>query len=211
MPHDYFVRITRSYTDLSGLVAIWSARADKVVVYEHTGEETEKTHIHMVIIGSDVCKKQLRNLVKYLNLKGNEDWSFKEYDGNDTAMTYMTKGELEPKYIKGYTVQDADLWKSLWKPGRKKSKLSDIEKLWNSSFGDRVQADLDYELWRKDRPLSDKIDWVISYARENAFSYNNGFWTVKAKNDYKCLVYTYIYRYNMIIPIDKKYDMWRTL
>lgn len=88
--HNYFVRITRSYSDLSGLVLSWAARADKMVVYEHVGDATEKTHIHMVIIGSEVCKKQLKNLVGFMNFKGNGDWSFKEYEEGD-AMVYMTK------------------------------------------------------------------------------------------------------------------------
>lgn len=211
MKHDYFVRITRSYSDLSGMVAIWSERASKVVVYEHTGEQTEKTHIHMVIIGSSVCKKQLKNLVGYLNLKGNEDWSFKDYDGNETAMTYMTKGTLDPKYIKGYTAQDAETWKSLWRPGRRNMRVADIEELWNSCFGNREQAEIDRELYFKQYPDRPLFDWVLHYAREAAFSWNKAFWTIKAKNDYKCLVHTYVYRYSVSIPIDKRYDSWRSL
>lgn len=214
MPNDYFCRITRSYSDLSGMVAVWSERAFKMVVYEHTGEETEKTHIHMVIIGSSVCKKQLKNLVAYLNLKGNEDWSFKDYDGDDTAMTYMTKGSLDPKYLKGFTQQEADRWKSLWKPGRRGAKVADIEGLWKSCFGDPVQSAIDKELYFKQNPGRPLIDWVLHQARIAAFAWNKHYWTIKAKNDYKCLVFTYIERFYVTLPPPEKedrYRVWRSL
>lgn len=206
MSYDYFVRITRSYSDLSGLVNIWSARADKVVVYEHTGDETEKIHIHMVIKGSDVHKKQLKNLVGYLNLKGNEDWSFKNYqEGN--AMIYMTKGKLEPKFIKGYTQEDTDFWKSQWRD-RKPKKLSDAEILWNKAMDGEYLRER-YKVYTTNKETQ-YFDFLLWHCKREAINHNAGFCTRKAMNDYKMLVYTALYRnHNISIPLDKKYDKWR--
>lgn len=219
MSDGYFVRITRSFSDLSGLVHTWAARADKMVVYEHCGDETEKVHIHMVIINPDVTKKQLKNLVPTYNLKGNGDWSFKNYDGDDTAMVYMTKGVLDPKYMKGYTVEDADFWKLQYKfPRQKPNRLLD---LYEDCFGD--EEDMKYQIqenrsakWRAyehagtrlvDRLPETEIDflYIKEKAKIAAFEASKRVWSQKTMNDYKSLVYTYIMRYNIQIP-DKHKD-----
>lgn len=117
MLYNYAVRITRSYELCKHIVAAWALRCDKILAYEHVGTVTEKVHIHLIIVGSSVSSEQLKNIAKPLGgatLKGNADWSFKTKDAKYGEVTdspryisYMSKGEYDPKYNKGYS--DAEL------------------------------------------------------------------------------------------------------
>lgn len=112
---DYAVRISYSYDMAAQLVSAWALRATHMAVYEHVGSQTQKIHIHLVIRGTNVDKKQLRNIgAKFLNLKGNELCSFKDFTGDEKYMTYMTKGIHEPKYLLGYTKEDHNKWIGDW-------------------------------------------------------------------------------------------------
>lgn len=116
----YFVRLTYSYADISGVIRQWAMKCEKMAVYEHEGAETKKVHCHIAIQRVCVCKKQLRNIANsIIDIKGNEKSSFKELDMSQTPFIYMTKGTLEPKYLQGYEKEDADKWKSLYIPKRK--------------------------------------------------------------------------------------------
>lgn len=118
MPH-YAVRITHSYEACQRVVGLWALRSDRIAVFEHEGEKTGKTHIHLALFGTSVDKKQLRNIAAAtgLNVKGNENCSFKEWDGKpDNYMYYMTKGKYDASYIKWYTIDDVNEWKRLWVP-----------------------------------------------------------------------------------------------
>jgi len=211
MPNDYMVRITHSYQDASGVVALWASRADKVVVYEHVGEATEKVHIHLVIAGCDTHKKQLRNIgmATGLPLKGNEYCSFKKFDGNIITMIYCTKGKFDPSFIKGYTMDEANKWKSQW---RAHTKESNIERIYYQTFDDEDQDEISFKYWERDNPIQPRENlifrrykWVKEHARQSAFQKNKCFWTLKAINDYKTMVYTYCMRHNISIdPADDK-------
>lgn len=99
----------------------WAERCKKVAVYEHVGQATQKTHIHMVLCDSEVCKKQLKNLLRIHNLNtqgklgGNKDWSFKEWDGDENACAYMTKGHIDYSFLKEWNDDDHERWKSMWR------------------------------------------------------------------------------------------------
>lgn len=228
MPHSYFVRITRPYQDISGLVITWAERAKRLVCYEHIGDETEKTHIHIAVESSEICKKQMKNLVSKYRLKGNEDWTFKDYDEGDTAMVYMTKGKLEPKYMKGYTQQDSDKWKSQWVERKNKVKEDSNEELFNETFGDTDLLELEFKEYKRTTPAMvtmmirrgdidtpeeyediklTRFRFILYKARNEAFWRNKSLWTNKAMNDYKMLVYSYIFRHNISIP--KQHSEWR--
>jgi len=209
MPNDYMVRITHSFQDASGVVALWAARADKMVVYEHIGEATEKIHVHLVIAGSSIDKKQLRNIAMAtgLPLKGNEYCSFKKFDGNTIAMIYCTKGKFNPSFIKGYTPAEADKWKSLWREGMKKEPR--IAQLYNQLFDDDDNDDISFKYWERANPYDGgkvwrtqdrRFLWCKQMAHTHAFNSNGRFWTLKTANEYKALVYTYCARHNIIIP-----------
>lgn len=205
MPHNYAVRITHSYEDCKHIVACWAMECDKMAVYEHIGSETEKVHIHMIIVGSRIQKKQLRNKaaqVSQVPLKGNENCSFKDYDGNEVALTYMTKGNLTPKYLKGYTVEDAHLWNTKWvEPTPKQEKISEIKKVYTAEFS----YDLVNSEWRAYNESNSAISiqlFLRRKAHKAAMKLNKGMITPKCSTDARTLYITYCYNHG--VKIDKK-------
>lgn len=215
MPHAYMVRITHSYQDASGVVALWAARAEKMVVYEHVGTKTEKVHIHMVILGSDTHKKQLRNIgmATGLELKGNKYCSFKEWDGSDRPCVYMTKGEYNPSFVKGYSSVECDKWKSMW---IEQLEVGADARMYNEFAGsgqahEAILIDLNkYEHEHSEECLKDlhwKFEFIRKRARNFAFQRAQYIWNLRAINMYKMLVYTYCYREN--VPIPDKHQVFK--
>lgn len=204
--YNYAVRITHSYEVCKGLIDTWSLRCEKMLVYEHVGTVTEKVHIHLIIEQSDTHKKWLRELAQRtgVNLKGNKFCSFKEFDGNKTAMVYMTKGIYEPKFNKGYTEEEIALWKSQWeqKPASKDAAL------YEHIFGDEEYNDDMYKEWTRDHPVDldvyHKYKWVKSVAYKSVLMRNGFIVNLKAINEYKMLVYSHCARASIIIPDDDK-------
>jgi len=206
MPHDYFVRVTYSYDKIASMVSLWSCRSEKLVVYEHVGEKTEKIHCHILILGCNIHKKQLRNLGSTcVSLKGNELCSFKECDQHwKTACVYMTKGKLDPKYLKGFSQDEAEKWKSEFVEPPHSEKVSSREKLYNEFF--QVLPDFDEVPASSRSEVYWKFNYLKPYARRYAFQRNSYLWTPKAANDYKMLLMTYCFRYDIPIPKDHKFS-----
>lgn len=207
MPHDYFCRVTLPYEKIASMVSLWACRSEKLVCYEHVGAKTEKVHCHILIKGSVIEKKQLRNIagnsLGINNVKGNENMSFKSCDDNwKVALTYMTKGNLNPKYIKGYEMSDADEWKSKWVEPARYEKRNTAELLYNSF------EECNHESMFEDMPQDPeytKFDRVRYVARAYAFQRNSMLWTQKAVNDYKMLTMTYCFRHSISIPQTHKF------
>lgn len=222
--YSYAVRITRSYSDLSGLVAKWAERCEYVAVYEHTGSTTNKVHIHLALQNVDCCSKQLRNLVKGdIRLCGNRDWSFKTWDCHESYCVYMTKGIYDPKYLKKWNEDNAERWKSLWMG--KEPEVSYHEALYDECWGSLDQKDYDMELeeysrqhaaYAKspvtnepmyiDKPLTN-FEFILWKSRQVALQKAKYLWTNKCAMDYKFLVYTFLFRHNVRIP--KEHIEWK--
>lgn len=207
MTNSYFVRITKAYHDVSGMITDWANRAAKVVCYEHVGTETEKVHIHVLLVDCEVEKKMLKTMVSKYNLKGNKDWSWKERkDLSDTPMIYMTKGKLDPKFLKGYTEQEAQGWKTRWEEKREESVW---EKVIDYCYGDeQYVSDKRKEFMEG---LTYPVDaqevqfrFITKYTQRMIFMYNKQIWTPQAANQYKCCVMTYVMRTGMTIPLSYK-------
>jgi len=118
MPN-YCARLTYSYEDCSGVFHAWALRCNQMVVYEHVGSKTEKVHCHVLLTGTSVDKKQLRNIAEgtRLDVKGQQRLAFStnEWDGDVHFITYMSKGKHEPKYQKGFTAIELDEARKAWK------------------------------------------------------------------------------------------------
>lgn len=177
-----------------------------MLVYEHVGSVTEKVHIHLVIVEADTGKKWLRELGSRhgINLKGNKFCSFKEFDGNETAMVYMTKGVYEPSFNKGFDPADIARWKSQWVD---KPKSRDAM-IYEHAFGDAEYNKEMYENWIKDHPIDPKevchqFKWVKAKSYTTALMNNGYIVNLKTINEYKMLVYTYCARNNVLIPPDE--------
>lgn len=209
MLHDYAVRITYSYDQAAPIVRAWATRVTKMVVYEHIGSQTEKKHIHLLVLGSSLQKKQLRNIASQLmDVKGNEIMSFKEYVGGEDYMTYMTKGKHDPSYLQGYTAEEAAVWKSKWVEPARHEKVSSDERLYEDVFGGDYPNE-HWEMWKKEYPEKMKFDWVREFARSLVFQRNKFIWNLKAINQYKMLVYTYCYRNGVAMLDLKKTGIWK--
>lgn len=100
---DLAVRVTRPYEEVKEWLD--NIKSTKLIVYQHDGDtEVSRTHIHMMIVGSELKPDALK--ARYKKLYGNidaKDWSFKAADENQGRyLTYMSKGELTPKLTKNY-------------------------------------------------------------------------------------------------------------
>lgn len=120
-------RITKPYSDLSGVFMDWTTQCGYLFVYEHEADEkVNRTHCHFLCIDSQRDNKGVKNVSSYkkLCLKGNQDHSYKVYDpqfdGNHRGewyeyIKYMTKGTLEPKLVFGDNALGiCELSKSKW-------------------------------------------------------------------------------------------------
>lgn len=114
MSFNHAIRITLPYSDISGIIDLWSARSNEVVVYQHIADdEVSKTHVHLVLGGCEVKAEALKRMYPDRG-SGNEFWSWKTWDNGDKFITYMTKGNLDPVYVKNITHDRLDKAKSAW-------------------------------------------------------------------------------------------------
>lgn len=216
MSYDYFVRITHPYATLVPLVSDWALKCEKMAVYEHVGSATEKVHCHLVIIGSRIQKKQLRNIALLYNidLRGNEMCSFKICISPEVPLIYMTKGSIDPSYIKGWEPSEARLWKAKWVAPTKHVKIGSDEMYYNDMI-------MDWDLKRAfdDDPTNNKIIgreerdraiflYIKHWFRNAVFIQERRIWNMKAILKYKMCMMTYCMRNNITIPRDTKWAEW---
>lgn len=204
MPRNcFFARITRPYSDLSGVVAKWALRCERLIVYEHLGEETEKVHIHAAIYGAGCDKKTLKNDYKHLKLTGNEEHSWKEWDGCDVVITYMTKGELDPKYNKGYTVDQVNEFKTKWVPPKEHVKKTSWEKLYDEFEGYApLPPKVDVQAWLMSTEVlpnnnDQYLDNLLESAQKFVKSKDRYVWSPSYPNRVKCCFYSFLFKYKI--------------
>ena len=103
----------------------------KILAYEHLGERTGKIHIHLLLVNTSVDKKQLRNIAATTKIpvSGNEWMSFKVADLEPTYITYMSKGQIDPSYNKGYTEAELEEYKHKWVNQKSAVKLTEDDKI----------------------------------------------------------------------------------
>lgn len=125
MPN-FHIRISRPYD----CIAEWinSEPCTKLAVYEHEADdEVSRVHCHIWATGigkSDTLKNHLR---KYIGSVEKTDWYFteknkKKEEWNDELITYMSKGVLELKLVKGYSETEINEFRNKW-VDRKKEKI----------------------------------------------------------------------------------------
>lgn len=185
-----FVRITRSYDELVSLVSAWALKCDKIIVYEHIGEETEKVHVHILMNNMstswDNCKKIAKSLGFSFN--GNEDWcKTKKYVYNaKETIKYMSKGVLEPKYNKGYTSEEVLEAKESWRPEEPARTKDQV------LYQKFVDANEGCENWT--------FNQLKQAAKSFAFWECSRIWTPRASAIYRLCVYTHAMTFNIDLP-----------
>lgn len=125
---NYACRIDLPFSTFKSAIDLISEKCERLVVYEHS-ENDLNIHCHYLLIGCSISTDSIKNYVKRAGCpvqKGNQFWSFKtQYKpyGEDkdipvtsTFITYMSKGHLEPSYVKGFTQEEIDTYKNEWKP-----------------------------------------------------------------------------------------------
>lgn len=93
-----------------------------VVLFEHEADEqVARTHCHIWLKGVTCNTDTLKNHIKKVVGKvPKSDWAFMEvcpktktlYD--DSLITYMSKGILYPKYIRGWTEEEIEEFRVKW-------------------------------------------------------------------------------------------------
>lgn len=105
---NYAIRITLPFNDISGIVWRWAHRSTAIVAYEHPADdEVSKTHVHLALYKCEVRTEALKRMWPEAPGKGNEFWSFKDWNPAfndngfmkpDTYIAYMSKGKLSPVF-----------------------------------------------------------------------------------------------------------------
>lgn len=116
---EYAIRITRSYQDISGVIADWATVSHNLICYEHKADsEIKATHVHILIMGCTLGQEGLKKrALKYLPLKGNQDWSFRPdeyFNDAQRYITYMSKGQLVPVFTKEFDPMEIERLRALW-------------------------------------------------------------------------------------------------
>lgn len=198
------VRITRSYDVLRQIISDWACKVDKIIVYEHPADgKVKKAHVHILMCGMSVTwdamkKAAIKNHQIAKEFAGNGDWSKKkdyEYRPLDT-IKYMSKGQYDPVYNKGYTDEEVATAKAAWVPAQEHM-TKDQELYYRFCGGDDKEKQYESSNWLFDRTKQE--------ARNFAFWECKRIWTARAGQIARMLIFTHHMNYGFILP-----DSWET-
>lgn len=134
---NYAIRITLPFDLCKDIISKWSDRCKEVVVYQHSAdEEISKTHIHLALYGCEVKAEALKRMWIDCPGKGNEFWSWKDLEPmssygaegevrNSKYITYMSKGNLAPVFIKNISEDLVERSRQNWVEPVKADKTGD--------------------------------------------------------------------------------------
>lgn len=109
---DLFIRVTVTYVEFEKVVSLIESDLQAGCVYEHKGA---RPHIHAYLRGYARTTQHLKNLItRHIRPMAKSDWSFKTAH-DDGCITYMTKGSIDPSYVKGFTAEQMEEYKDRWK------------------------------------------------------------------------------------------------
>jgi hypothetical protein len=169
-----------------------------------------------------VQKKQLRNIgIVHVNLKGNENCSFKDALTWEKPVTYMTKGVYDPKYNKGFTEVELNELKAKWvEPTGPQRKLSANEQ-WYESWARNDWKQLERAFYARDNteptwddegnpitPRATDFEVVRKYFHQHTFQECYYIWDANAVTRYKMYVLTYCMRNMISIPKGSDWMKW---
>lgn len=214
MPHTHVCRITHPYAFVLPVIALWALKSEKLLVYEHR-EEGKKVHVHLLIEGCVLDKKQLRNIAQATISKeafeGQENMSFraKDTDNIPKYITYMSKGENLPVYNKGYDPEFLEEMRKSWVPGKKTPWLELWEAYTQHMIKPQPITKQQMEEWvncTDDRPPPKNS---VTYEEVNKHAYSwlmrkhSGIYCPQIKNELACLVRTYCHINQITIPSNR--------
>ena len=140
---NFAFRVTSSYdVTVEHLTPLYEL-CEKVAIYQHDADdEIERTHIHGLLIGCSKGEDTIRNRffkgkyqsadyelkTKYVVKEGIMQVK-RTYDVDEKYIIYMSKGVLDPMFLKVFTKEETDAYKAQWKNHReKKEDISEKKK-----------------------------------------------------------------------------------
>lgn len=146
-------RVSRSFDELPSFITKLSESSTHLIVYEH---DATRVHIHGLVKDLKVSTDTLKNWIKHdcdTTKFPKSDWSFitKDKQGNpvnDSFITYMSKGDLQPRYCKGFDSDVVEQYRLQWKPITKQ-KVQYILKQENPHEAKKRQIDMIDEIVRR--------------------------------------------------------------
>lgn len=111
-----FIRVSLSWFLFEPAKTSFENVCSKMAVYEHN-DDPDNIHIHIYMENVTVSTDTLKNYIKKVTrpAKGNGFWSFKTAH-DDGCIVYMTKGNLEPVFVKGYTNEEINAYRGKYVP-----------------------------------------------------------------------------------------------
>lgn len=150
--YNHAIRITLPYVDCSGIISKWADRSSRAVVYQHDADEkVSKTHVHLILGGCETKSEALKRMWKDAPGKGNEFWSWKDWDGEMKQIVYFTKGKYTAKFVKNFSEQELEKSRQDWVEPVKADKTGD-----NS----------DYDIVKILKKYDDDM-FMVKYARDH--------------------------------------------
>lgn len=123
MPN-YAPRISLPFNDVSGVIHMWASSCLQMAVFQHDSDEkVNTTHVHMIMLGCkyktcETLKDQFYKITGRKDLSGNSlwEWTHTEWKGDPDIgfITYMSKGELRPVYVKDITDEKVEELRKKW-------------------------------------------------------------------------------------------------
>ena len=124
---DIAIRLTASYEALMSTVSDWSLVSKQLICYEHP--EPANVHCHLLLTGVYCLDQHLKDIMwsHGVTCKGAGQLSFKasfktpekkvveiSEEAYPKYITYMSKGQYDPKYNKGFSDDKVTSYKQAW-------------------------------------------------------------------------------------------------
>jgi len=119
------IRVSRPYDDLKEFCKKLADACDCCVIYEHEADASvSRTHIHAFVENPKVSTDTMKNWVKKaldVTAFPKADWAFTAAEDRG-FITYLSKGQLDPKLFKGILRDEVSTLKTAWVPREEKPK-----------------------------------------------------------------------------------------
>lgn len=118
---NYAPRVSVSYAELQPVVQEWASKMLRMAVFQHDQDATvSQTHCHILMMECEIQAEQLKRMFKKalpgLPAKGNEFWKWESKTAvDDQFLTYMSKGNLRPMFVKGFPAELVEERRQQWK------------------------------------------------------------------------------------------------
>lgn len=198
-----------NWRSVRSIVAVWATHVQRMVVYEHNDDGANRVHCHIMIEGSRISKKRLQQLAGEVchttaHNPGHRKSSLmsfrtKEYDGNIAGYAYVTKGKYDPKYIQGWTAEEAQGWKEAWVAPAEHQKrttwrvLLDEFMSWSNDKSNRLDFDVEIT-----------TNLLLLRVRQFLLQRHQGLYPPQAKTERWFLVTNLCFQYRLPFP-----PMWK--